>query len=289
MRERFEVVAVATRSGLTAAVAAREAGATLATADYAEVLTSPEVDAVLIATRHDQHARLAKEALGAGKGVLLEKPLALNEEELESLLSAVEASGLPFLVGYNRRFSDATRLLRERRGAHAAPLVAAYRVNASPIAPSDWSNGPEGGGRAVGEACHMVDFLQAVIGANVDQVESLSRLGEAPDANFSAQLRFSDGSLALLLYTTAGHADLPKERVEVFLGGEAAVLDDFRTLQTHKSGWRKARKYRVDKGYRNEWIAFHKACSSGSPLPIPLDQLRSVTRATFRIRDLARA
>jgi predicted dehydrogenase len=289
MTDRFSVTGVATRSGLSSAVAAREAGAAVSTSDYRELLAREDVDAVLIATRHDQHAHLATEALAAGKGVFLEKPLALELAELDALLDSVASAGLPFLVGFNRRFSRATKLLRERLAAHAAPAVLQYRVNAARGGPADWSRTEEGGGRAVGEACHMLDFLHAVIEQPLDDLQTMARPGEDADANFSVQLRFRNGTLAQLLYTTLGHPALPKERIEVFLGDEIVLIDDFRAVEIVKHGVRARRRIRVDKGYRDEWAAFHAACTTGPALPIPLVQLRSVALATFAIRDAVRS
>jgi predicted dehydrogenase/threonine dehydrogenase-like Zn-dependent dehydrogenase len=288
MTDRFSVTGVATRSGLSSAVAAREAGALVSTSDYRELLAREDVDAVLIATRHDQHARLALEALAAGKGVFLEKPLALDAAELDALLDSVASASLPFLVGFNRRFSRAAKVLRERLDAHPAPAVLHYRVNAARGGPADWSRTEEGGGRAVGEACHMLDFFHAVIEQPLDDLQTMARPGEDADANFSVQLRFRNGTVAQLLYTTLGHPALPKERIEVFLGDEIVVIDDFRAVEIVKHGVRARRRIRVDKGYRDEWAAFHVACTTGPALPIPLAQLRSVALATFSIRDASR-
>jgi len=293
--EKFAVVGIANRTGVQAKAAAREIGATFYTTDYRELLQQADIDAVLIATRHDQHAALAAEALRAGKAVFLEKPLAVNQSQLDELLVQVESAGLPFLVGFNRRFSTAQRFLAERIAQRARNgAVISYRVNADPGGPADWSHGAEGGGRAVGEACHMVDFLYSLAGNGpvVDlQVLSLAAAGERPDANFSAQLRFADGTLATLIYTTRGHKSLPKERIEVLLGGEALVVDDFRKATAYAgSGVRLfPQRTKVNKGLRGEWDVFHRACGSGGgdPFPIPLATLRAVTETTFRIREAA--
>ena len=207
---------------------------------------------------------------------------------LYPVLAAIDSARLPFLVGFNRRFSRAAMVLRERLAAHSAPAVLHYRVNASRSGPTDWSRTEEGGGRAVGEACHMVDFLVAVIGQPPEDLQVLARPGEDADANFSVQIRFRNGTVVHLLYTTLGHPSLPKERVEAFLGDEVVVIEDFRAVEILKAGIRGRRRISVDKGYKEEWIAFHQACVDGPPLPIPADQLRGVALATFRIRDAAR-
>jgi predicted dehydrogenase len=288
LADKFSIKMVATRSGLSAAVAAREGGAELSTSDYREVLAREDVDAVLIATRHDQHASLAIEALAAGKAVFLEKPLAVAQEELDAVLEAISGADLPFLVGFNRRFSRGAAVLRERLAAHAAPAVIEYRVSASSGGANDWSRTAEGGGRAIGEACHMVDFLVSAIGEPLDQLQAMPRPGKDADANFSVQFRFRDGSLAHLLYTTLGHAALPKERIEAYLGNEVVLIDDFRSVEILKPGLRSRRAQKIDKGYRDEWLAFHTACTQGPGLPIELAELRAVAEATFRIRDACR-
>jgi hypothetical protein len=163
---------------------------------------------------------------------------------------------------------------------------------ADPGGAADWSHSAEGGGRAVGEACHMVDFLYSLADDEpvVDlQVLSLAAAGERPDANFSAQLRFANGTLATLIYTTRGHRSLPKERIEVMLGGEALIGDDFRNGTVHAGAGVRLFPDRVklDKGLRDEWAVFHRACVSGMPFPIALATLRGVAETTFRIREAA--
>lgn len=284
--DRFVVTGVSSRTGASAHDAAKQADASFYTTDHRELLARADVDAVLIATRHDTHARLAEEALDAGKAVFLEKPLAIDPAQMESVLAAVERTGLPFMVGFNRRFSPACQWLRERIRAHAAPAIVTYRVNADAGGANDWTQADEGGGRAVGEGCHMIDFLHAL--ANESALEELQVLAArdrgAPDANFTAQLRFADGLLAQLVYTTRGAKPLGKERVEAFLGDEVAVVDDFKRGLQYRPGLVGTRTIALTKGLREEWDVFHAACTTENRLPIPLATLRSVTDATFRIR-----
>lgn len=288
--DKFVVTAIATRSGPTALAAARQAGAGAVATDYRELLERSDVDAVLVATRHDVHAEIAVAALEAGKGVLLEKPAAVSPEQLDLLLETAGRTGLPFMVGFNRRFAPATALVRERVAAAAGPPLVIYRVNADPGGSGDWSHGAEGGGRAVGEACHMVDLLHAIADAPLADVRARAAGGTGPrDANFSAQLAFENGAVGTLVYTTLGQRALAKERVEVFLGGEVVVIDDFREVQRYEAGRSRARRSETTKGLREEWEVFHALCTGSAPtLPIPLDVIRSVTEATFAIRDEVR-
>lgn len=288
LRHRFRVVAVATRHGVTAVNAARQTGAVAAFTDYRELLQRDDIDAVLVATRHDLHAAIAAAALRAGKAVLLEKPLALDRPQLDAVLTAARTSSRPLLVGFNRRFSSACRFVRDRMARHAGAPLVLYRVNAPPgNGPGDWTLGPEGGGRAIGEACHMVDFLHALADSTVvDLAVAAAPHHGPPDGHTLVQLTFGNGLIASLLYTTAGARALGKERVEVFLGGEVVVVEDFRRGWVY-GDWARGRTRRFSKGYGEEWEVFHRMCVTGEPSPISLDVLRSVTEATFRIRELA--
>ncbi len=282
MRDKLRVAGVATRSGLNGRSVASQVGASFYTTDYRELLARSDVDAVLIATRSHQHAEMVVAALDAGKAVLVEKPLAVDRGQLEGVLGKVAAAGLPFLVGFNRRFSSALRFVEQRLADHAAPPLVLYRVNADP----DDAPQPGGVSRAVEEACHMVDVLHALARGPLERLEVVgARTAGRPDANFSAQLLFADGTIGTLVYTTRGHRRLPKERIEVFLGGEVVVVDDFRKGRAYRAGLFAGRTHRLNKGFHEEWERFHAACVAGDPLPIPLETLRSVTEVTFRIEE----
>lgn len=285
-RGQFPVVAVANQTGLSARAAARQAGASFWTTDFHSLLARRDVEAVLIATRHHLHAELTLAALEAGKAVFLEKPLAIEPEELDRLLPVISSAGLPFLVGFNRRFSPAVVQLRARIAAHDRPPTLLYRVNAGPSGKSDWTTGPQGGGRAVGEACHMIDLLEALAGPFDPAVSVSAASSPRPDADFAVQLRHEAGGASTLLYTIRGSGGIPKEHLEAYLGGEVVVVEDFRRLVRYSSG--RSRREATGKGYGEIWDAFYRACTSGDRLPIPVSSLESVARATFRIRALAR-
>jgi predicted dehydrogenase len=165
-------------------------------------------------------------------------------------------------------------------------LVAHYRVNAGQIPLAHWVQDPEqGGGRIVGEGCHFIDFLAYLAGAAPVSVVA----GALPDAgryredNAVLTFTFPDGSLGTVSYLANGDRSFAKERVEVFCGGRAAVLDDYRSLELVRDGRREVTRARLrqDKGHRQEWEAFAAAIRAGGPPPIPYSQLFGVTRAAF--------
>lgn len=276
---------VATAHGLTAFDAQRKFGFKQAGTDPREVLADPAVDLVCITTRHDAHAVLVADALRAGKHVFVEKPLALDEDQLREVEEAAATSTGVLLVGFNRRFAPLAVVMRrtlEGRG----PIVASYRVNAGSLPPGHWLNDAEvGGGRIIGEGCHFVDFLAFLTGdAAIDSVEArCAGRPQGPAEDVVIQLGFSDGSVGQILYTAKGDPALGKERVEAHAGGASVVLDDFRSLETVTGG--KRRKLTTGgKGHAEEIAALVAAVKAGGPSPIPLASLLATTRATFRVR-----
>jgi predicted dehydrogenase len=288
LEKKVQVSAVCAATAGSAATLARQIGAGITATDYRAVLKDPSIDAVLITTRHDTHAAMTRDAIQAGKHVFVEKPLALTLEELGSIDAALRASDKPplVMVGYNRRFAPSTRRLREALSRRAGPLVALYRVNAGPLAPDHWTQGAEGGGRLRGEACHMIDFFQAIVGRPLDETSAtpLRSAGAAarPDENFAAQFVFEDGSLADLVYTSLGHSRVPKERVEIHWDGRTAVLDDFRTL-TLDGLPSKERLARQDKGHLAALEAFLDAIIGGQASPVPWPELYASTQAAIEL------
>ncbi len=279
------VQAVCTGSGLTSRHAAERYGAAFCTSDAAEVLKDPNVDAVVIATRHDQHAPLTRAALASGKAVFVEKPLALTETDLAAL---VEVAGpVPrLMVGYNRRFSPLAVAMRDFL-AGRGPLAVLYRVNAGRVPADSWVLDPvEGGGRLIGEVCHFVDFVCALTGAlpervHAEEVRSAAATPGDRDA-LVLTLRMTDGSLATIQYVSNGDTSVSKEYVEAAAGGRTAILDNFRSLTTH-AGNARSRKRLLNqaKGHAEEAAAFVRAVREGGPMPIDFATLVAVTRATF--------
>jgi predicted dehydrogenase/threonine dehydrogenase-like Zn-dependent dehydrogenase len=279
--------------GLSARHAADKFGAAGVAASLDEVLALPEVTAVVIATRHDAHAALAAKALSAGRDVLLEKPAAVDEEQLAELREAVRTSEGRLVLGYNRRFAPFARAVSEAFAGRRAGLVMSARVNAGRIPAGSWIvDASEGGGRIVGEVCHFVDLMTFWAGAPPVRV-SAHAIGpgggwERAD-NVVIGLSFADGSAGTIVYSAMGDPSVSKERYELFCEGKVAVLDNWRTLEiTAKGKTRTTRTLKADKGHAEEVRAFVQACRTGRPSPTPWDEVEAVTRATFAIEQAAR-
>ena len=290
-----DFISVATASGVTAVDAAKKFGFKRAVSDANEIINDENINLVVVGTRHDSHAELAIEALSRNRHVFVEKPLALDDEQLDQVVEAAQQSRGALMVGFNRRFSPAARSAKEFFKGRRSPLSILYRVNAGHIAADHWvQNAAEGGGRIIGEACHFIDLMQFLTDS-----PPVSVFAEAVAANRSnitnhdsvfITLRFADGSNGCVAYLSEGDKTLAKERIEIFGGGKAFVIDDFR--QT--SGFQNGREDKVtlkgqDKGQADEVKAVCDVVLKGNSYPITLAELSSTTRATFRALDSLRS
>ncbi len=281
-----EIVAVATATGVSARASATRFGAELATTDADELLARPDLDAVVIATRHDTHAAYVIKALQSGKHVFVEKPLALSDKELQEVEAAAADAPGTLMVGFNRRFAPQVVRMREALGDRG-PLMISYRINAGRLPRSHWTRDPViGGGRIVGEGCHFVDVAAFLTGAQPSLVSAaaLSGVSEPREDCVAATLMFPDGSIAQIVYSALGDPSLPKERVEVLGEAGVAVLEDFMELRLHRGGRIDTEPDKRDKGHHAEIAAFVESLVTGRQV-WPVEDMAAVMRATFAIRD----
>ena len=288
---QFKIMGVCTGGGTTAVNMGRWLNAPIVSNDYREIISALEIDAVLVSTRHSDHAEIAQAALKAGKHVYLEKPLALNREELESLDETLrEVKGCPvFMVGFNRRYSPFAQALAERFEKRSTPLFINYRVNAGMLPENHWAQTAEGGGRLKGEACHMVDLFRFLVNRPLRDYEIgafPAAPGLRPDENFAARFTYEDGSICVLSYLAIGNEGLAKEWAEFHWDRKSAVMDDFRSLHFYgcAGGSTLARQ---DKGHAKALERFSSAIRDGISFPIPWDQLHETTLATIELDDVA--
>lgn len=292
--EGVEFRSIATASGISAHDVGRRFGFACAVSSAEEVLDDADLNLVVIGTRHDLHAELARKALERNKNVFVEKPLALNDEQLESVLEAAGNSTGKLMVGFNRRFSPIARRAEDFFAGRDAPLSILYRVNAGRIPKDHWlQDAQEGGGRIVGEVCHFIDLMECLTAAQPVSVFAESTSGKSSsiidaDSVFIT-LRFSDGSNGTVAYLSEGDKGLAKERVEIFGNGKVVVLDDFRRATLYKDGREEQVTLKAqDKGQQ---ALVRLVCASvleGGPAPIGLQELAATSRATFRALDSLR-
>jgi predicted dehydrogenase len=259
-----------------------------ASTDGAKALEDQSIDTVVIATRHDLHARQVLQALRAGKHAFCEKPLCLTLDELSEI--EAEAALRPnqlLMLGFNRRFAPHVLKMKSLLAPLAIPKSFVMTVNAGEIPATHWTQDPRvGGGRIIGEGCHFIDLLRHLAGSQIVSHHAMA-LGSRPGLAVSADktsisLAFADGSTGVIHYLANGHKGFPKERLEVFVAGRVLQLDNFRKLRGW--GWRgfsEMSLWRQDKGQAACAAAFVAAVKNGEPSPIPLDEILEVSRVTI--------
>ena len=288
------LVSVCAATGSHAQHAASKFGFRNCTTDEDGLIHNPEINGIVIATRHNLHARQVLAALGAGKHVFCEKPLCLSEEELQeigrSYLEIPFAQRPTLMVGFNRRFAPMIVRLKAFLSTVSESLALNYRINAGYLPHDHWVNDPEqGGGRILGEVCHFVDLLAFVASSTIVEVSAtpVGNSSRYSGDNVVISLRFANGSVGTISYVANGDRSFSKERIEVFGGGSTAVLEDFRRLQLVRGGRNETihSRWRQDKGHRAEWAAFsQQLVRSGDPT-IRFEDIVCSTLATLRIQE----
>ena len=272
---------IASAGGLSATTLAKKGHIANATSDYKEILKDDEVDTIIIATRHNIHARLTVEALNAGKNVFVEKPLCLNEEEIENIIKAVDNSKMLVVVGFNRRFAPLAQKMKQILGDGPKNIVAT--MNAGHIPPEMWVHDLEvGGGRIIGEACHYVDLCIFLAGSKIKSVcmNSMGPNSKDNTDNASIMLKFENGTNAVLNYFSNGSKSYSKERIEAYSQEKTLIIDNWRSLTGYGTkGFNKARS-RLDKGHKNQFRMLVESTITGTPI-IPFNEIVNTFRSTF--------
>lgn len=283
---------IVSSGGSAAAIVGGARGFENAASETDAVLTDSEIDTVVIATRHDTHARLTIAALRAGKHVFVEKPLALSYAELEALQNAHEESGRVLCVGFNRRCAPLTQRCRQTLVGRSGPLALVITVNAGSLPSDHWTRDPAiGGGRVLGEGCHFIDLARYLVGhaiAGVQVTTATSATGARVEDISGIHLTFSDGSIASIHYLANGHRSFPKERIEMFWDSRTLRLDNFRRLEGFGAeGTRDWLSSKQDKGHSTLVAQFLAAVRGQAEAPIPAAELFEVSRWSIKAGELA--
>jgi predicted dehydrogenase/threonine dehydrogenase-like Zn-dependent dehydrogenase len=278
----YDLKYIASEKGLSSTVLAKKYKIAFATADYREILNDAEVNAVAVAVRHNMHAKLTIEALQAGKHVFVEKPLALVPEDLDAIQKAVKASGKTVTVGFNRRFSPFAQKAKELLNG-SGPINVIANMNAGFIPANSWVHDLKvGGGRIVGEACHLIDLITFFSESLVDEVV-MTAAGVNPEEttdNASILLKYKNGSVGVINYFSNGSKAYSKERIEIYSQGRTMIIDNFRKLQCYgysTSGFSKSQ----DKGHHMQFKRFYEKLIQGGQELIPFHETMNTSRASI--------
>jgi predicted dehydrogenase len=254
------------------------------TTDWRQLVDSEDVDALVVATPHSTHAEIAVAALGAGKHVFVEKPLAISLEELEQVARAADQSAGVLLVGHNRRFAPLVQRLRDTL---TVPLLIQIRVAAGALDDGHWLTDPYEGGRILGEISHFVDLATYLARSYPVGVAASTVPTGGGAESLAGLLQFENGGAATLVYSVGPAGNLGKEMIEVFSPSGAAALDDYTRLDLH--GYADDRvKSRRDKGHRAQLEAFVRAAQGSVEPPVQLREQLVVAAASLALVEAAR-
>jgi predicted dehydrogenase/threonine dehydrogenase-like Zn-dependent dehydrogenase len=284
---------LASAGGVSAVHFGKKFGFLKASTDWAASIADADVNTVVVATRHDAHARQVLAALRAGKHVFCEKPLCLTLADLAEIEAEARARPSQILmVGFNRRFAPQVQRIKQLLASVKEPKCFVMTVNAGKIPADHWTQDKAvGGGRIVGEGCHFIDLLRFLAGADIVRQHALA-IGAHPalsvrDDKATLTLEFADGSIGTIHYLANGDKGFPKERLEVFCAGRVLQLDNFRKLRGW--GWKgftKMNLWRQDKGQAVCAKSFVDAVLGDGTAPITLDEVLQVSRASIEAQQL---
>jgi predicted dehydrogenase len=286
--ERVCLARVATTRGLSAVNAERKYGFEAVSTRSSDVLEDESLDAIFIVTRHHSHADFVCQALRTGKAVYVEKPLALDAEQLDRILTTIDESGNDrLMVGFNRRFAPLFRYLAAEGAMHSQPAVARYHVNAGGLALDSWyRNETLEGSRFAGEGGHFIDSLSALFR---DEPAHVFAHASPSGEDLAVQIRFRNGSLGSVTYVTNGNNRYPKETLDVSAGGRTGRLDNFQSARLWHGRSKSVKRALTgqDKGQAPMLASFVDAVLTGRPMPIDLGSLVATTRATLAVATSA--
>ncbi|NVZ82438.1 zinc-binding dehydrogenase [Pseudomonas yamanorum] len=290
---------IVTAGGINGVIHGSKAGFAQASTDISAMLGESTINTVAIVTRHDSHARFVAQALEAGKHVFVEKPLAIESQDLatveEAYRKAVEQGLKPHLmVGFNRRFSPQVQKMKALLSAVKEPKSFIMTMNAGAIPANHWTQDPSvGGGRIIGEACHFIDLMRFLAGSKIVSIQA-RRMGDTPavaitEDKAAITLGFEDGSFGTIHYLANGASSFPKERVEVFAAGRVLQLDNFRKLKGFGwPGFSKLNLWKQNKGQSECAAAFLAAVQNGAVTPITSDEIFEVARVSIEVARILR-
>jgi predicted dehydrogenase/NADPH:quinone reductase-like Zn-dependent oxidoreductase len=280
---------IASATGVSSVHVGKKNGIEEATTDTNGLISDPDVDALVISTRHNSHAKQVCAGLKESKHIFVEKPLVLTRDELTEVTevyNGLEKKPL-LMVGFNRRYAPHVIKIKQLLSSKSSPISMVMTVNAGFIPADHWVHDPaSGGGRIIGEACHFVDLLRFLADASIESVNAVAMDSQCNDS-VSIQLRFKNGSIGVVNYLANGSKSLAKERLEVFCNGAVLQLDNFRALRGYGwSGFKSDKLWRQDKGQKTCTKAFVDAIASGDDSQlISFSELSEVTLACLDIMD----
>ena len=279
-----EIKYIASSSGLSSTIMAKKYNITCSTSEYKEILKDDHVDLVFVTTQHNMHAKMVVDIINSGKSVFVEKPLALNTDELTKILDSYNNNECNVSVGFNRRFAPLSKKIKSVLGNSKTPINIIATMNAGYIPQDVWVHDMEiGGGRIIGEACHYIDLCSFLAGSKVSEV-CMNAMGINPEENTdnaSVLLKYENGSTAVINYFSNGSKSYSKERIEVYSQERTLIMDNWRTLKGYGFKGFSSSKSSQDKGHFNQFKELIEQQKNGGKPIISFSEIINTTKVSF--------
>ncbi|WP_286233916.1 bi-domain-containing oxidoreductase [Thalassotalea sediminis] len=284
---------IATSTGVSSVIHGKNNGFLQATTDTDAMLNNDNINTIAIVTQHNSHATFVNQALANQKHVFVEKPLAINQQQHDSVVKQYQATDNQLLmVGFNRRFAPHIVKMKALLAGSTAPKSFIMTINAGEIPKAHWTQDPAiGGGRIIGEACHFIDLMRFLADSKISniQAQQMGSKGKVAitEDKVAITLSFEDGSFGTIHYLANGAASFPKERIEVFAENKVIQLDNFRKMTGYGfKNFKKMNLWQQDKGQKACAKAFVDAIANGLKSPIPVEEIFEVSQATLNVAAL---
>jgi predicted dehydrogenase len=287
----FELIAIANRTPESAKSVGEKYKLRYVTTDYKNLLSDPDIDLIVIGTRHNLHAIQVADAIKAGKHVLVEKPLAMSFEELNMIEEAAKLNpNVLVSVGFNRRYSPLIIKAKKIIESNHTPIVINYRVNAGFFPPDMWVQKlDEGGGRIIGEGCHFIDLMAHLANSGVAEIHPIhipvDRQSISSEDNFIVSVSFKNGSIGVLTYVSVGAKEMPKERIEIFSNGTSMIIHDFMEIEILNNKEQGIKLKQSDKGHKQLILEIAKRLKNKESLILPFNTDIEMTKHTLSVVD----
>lgn len=253
----LSLISIADKNGDTAKKISEKYKPDYFTTDYNEIIDDSNIDLVIISTRHNLHAEIILKCIDKGKHIFVEKPLCLTMDELNTIVEHWKNSDVNICVGFNRRFSPLILDVKNyinKNNLLKKGMIINIRVNSAGMTADSWINDPEeGGGAIIGEACHFFDLMNYFSESipNSIKVSSISSNDKSiiTDNNIVANIKYKNGVLGSVLYSTIGNKTYPKERFEFFGKDTIIFADNYKKLEIVSNKKMKKKYTGMDKGH----------------------------------------
>ncbi len=292
LKDKFRLRAVMTKTPSNSLSVSKRYSADYCTCDYSEILKDENIDLIFIANRPNLHGSMVLKALESNKNVFVEKPLTIFEDELKQIKKILKNSSNLLMVGFNRRFSPPIKKLKSLLKNNKSPIIINYSMNAGFLDRSHWIQGEENGSRNLSEACHIYDLFNYLVGStsvesvNANSINPKNKVWKSND-NFVSTIKYRNGSLCNLTYTSLGSAKYPKERMELFTEGKVYIMENYLNLKLYNSKREKLlwNSKIQRKGLLDELNALANCLLNGKELGISHDEIIKATEVAFSVEE----